>query len=90
MRGSITPNSRERDLIWDDGVLSGDEFAVMAMEDVAGRYDGFRVGPAEGPVTSTDHLSSGLSVLFLAQVVFLGDFTTTGDVPRTSANSESE
>lgn len=85
MTGRLIPPTKMRTVSWDDGELTGDTFAVMALEDAAFLHEGRRIGPPECPVTWTNHLASGLLTVFLAGTVFFFGIATTGDVPTSGA-----
>ncbi len=90
MSGVLTPETKERSVTWDDGKLEGDPFLVEAFQRADKRFTGWLIGPPQGPATSRNHLSSGLSTLYLADRVFLGPFQTTGGVPSYSTGAEQE
>lgn len=74
--------SKEYNLVYNDGQLSGDEFAVRLVETHAEALEGQMVGPVGGPWTETDHLSDSLSALFVMRAAFDEILEVKGDVPE--------
>lgn len=76
------PLSREG-LVWSDEALAGPDKLVQAARKLAQEYEGKIVGPPDGPVTSSNHLSSGISAVMLLSELFIpSTIVLSGQVPR--------
>ncbi|RXT15324.1 hypothetical protein [Ammoniphilus sp. CFH 90114] len=74
---------RMAQMTWhDDGTITGDHFLVDLIKYKAMRMEGEPVGFPEGPFTETNHLSSPLSVLFLASQYYDFIVDSEGVVPK--------
>lgn len=80
---------RMAQMTWhDDGTLTGDSFLVDLIKFKAERLEGESVGFPEGPFTYHSHLSSPLSVMYLASQYYDVIMESHGDLPRRPAQEE--
>lgn len=88
IRGVLTvdPGGSKRSIAWSDGSLTGDLVAIGMLEYEAVITHGQEIGPIGGPTTFEDHLTSGLSTVFLALRVFV-DPEFGGTIPQRPALS---
>lgn len=82
MKLKAKKNNKVFSLIYEDGMLSGDEFAVRLVETYADALEGKMVGPVGGPWTETNHLEDPLSALFVMRDAFDKIIEITGDIPE--------
>lgn len=78
-----TAGGRMAQMTWhDNGTLTGDCFLVDLIKFKAQRLEGKPVGFPNGPFTERNHLSSPLSVLFLAYQYYDIIIESSGDIPK--------
>lgn len=82
----VDPGGPTRSVAWSDGSLTGDPVAIGMLEYESVITRGQEIGPIGGPTTLEDHLTSGLSTIFIAQRVFV-DPEFGGSVPTRPALS---
>lgn len=68
------------------GAIAGPPDLLDAARVLETAMEGKIVGPPDGPITSSNHLRSGVSAVFLLRELFLPDtIEFSGDVPRRRA-----
>lgn len=74
---------RVAQMTWhNDGTVTGDSFLVDLIRFKAQRLEGEHVGFPEGPFTTTNHLLSPYSVLYLASQYYDYIMESSGELPK--------